>query len=125
MEVERHAQRLRARQHRGEAGIVEEEPIRRAIHQRAVGAELRHAAFHLIGRRIGCAQRQLREAAEARGLSSHARRQRFIVVARECDALRALYQVRPGPRQREDLNGDPAGIHIRDAVRTKVDQLCA
>ena len=125
MEIDRHVERLGARQDRLECGVVEEAPVGRAVHQHADEAQLLDRALEFVRCRLGGEQRQMREAAVAVGMAGAGLGQRVVVGARKVDARLARHKVGAWAGDRQHLHGDPAGVHVREASVAEVREFVA
>jgi hypothetical protein len=121
MQIDRHVERLGAREDRPVARIVDEVAVRKPVDHRALEAEPGDAALELIGGRRRIAGRQRGEAREALRRRRDDRGEPVVDAPAELDrARRDLLQGRRAVRQ--DLDVDAALVHVFQARLTDIFQ---
>ncbi|MCY1233354.1 hypothetical protein D9M69_328950 [compost metagenome] len=126
MQVHRHVQRLHALPERVIGGIVVVAPMRMAVHQRALEAELQHGTFQLGCRLLGVLHRQRGKAGIARRMAGDLRRQEVIARARPCQRQAGVgfsLHARAGLRQHGDV--DAAPVHPGQALFVEIGKAAA
>ena len=122
MQVDRHVEFFGPRQDGFESWIVQETAVGGAVYQHAMKAKVFDRAFKLVGRCVGRQQRQVREAAVARGVAGAGLGQCVVVGARQVDARLARHEVGARAGDRQHLHGDAAGVHVRQARGAELGQ---
>ena len=124
MDVDRHAERLRAGEHRREVGVVEEPAVDGTVAHAADEAVLTHRAIELVGRRPGFTQRQGGERSEpVRPGRDDLVGDPVVEPAGEGHAFRGGQVLGAGCHRREHLDADPGLVHVRNPAGAEVEEL--
>jgi hypothetical protein len=116
MQVQRHVERLEARQEHVERRVVEEPPVdaERAVDQAAHEPEIGDAPGKFVGRRRRRRGRQRGEPRQPPGRRRDRGRQVIVRPARRLDPGRTAKALGRRLRVRQHLQIDARGVHVRD-----------
>ena len=123
MQIDRHVERLGARQNRRVERIVEIAAAIVAVDVGALEAEFTHAARQFIGGGLRRAGRQRGEAGETLGVLAHGGGEQIVGVARKGDGVVAVQLLGAGIIQRQHLHRDAGFVHGGDAAIADIGEL--
>src|SRR5712692_1671184 len=120
VQVDRHVERLRALEDHPILFFVEEAPLSMAVDHRALEAELLHGTLELLRSGVGVGSGKRGERGEAVGVRAHRFVRAVVGVARHRDRHVRPEALRPRRAEREHLDADSRGVHVREALCTEV-----
>ncbi len=102
--------------------MVEKSMVGEPVDHRPAKAKVAYSALELVGRRLGRAHREVREAAETIGAGPYGFGQSVVGRRGESYAILPVKQVRAGHARGDDLIGDPVFVHVAQPVFAHVCQ---